>query len=251
MPAIDVSTLALLPCSAVALFGMLSLAYGHATWHLGLVKRVFLRGQLIFFVGAACWASEETGMLPCPMRFSLHPIWHVCVAHTLMAWSAFLKYHRGHFFGFKVEIRGQWWCPYAVWLAPDDPMSNPIIRHAAIIDCPAAAGRGGRRNTYLLPKLPRPAMHNIRRLSGLGALKQVWRGESFFDPDAARMQWGQKLKLRDSRIALTPFLKAWQRLKSWVWLREQRTNLRGTGIAHALEEQKPWQKQERAGTVVV
>jgi len=185
---VDMSTLALLPCSAIAVVGMISLAYGRATWHLGRVKRVFMRGTLIFVVGIACWLSEEAGALPCPTRFTLHPVWHVCSAHSLMAWSAFLKYHRGLFFGFRVEMKGWWWCPYAVWREPADPMSNPIVRHAS---GDGARYAGGRRNTYLESKMPRPAM----------STRGLWRGGSFFCRSSVlaagrRLSTARRLSLR-------------------------------------------------------
>jgi len=167
------------------LIGMVSLAYGRATWHLGRVKRVFLRGQVFFLIGTMCWLSEEAGVLPCPNRFSLHPIWHVCVAHTLMAWSAFLKYHRGLFFGFKVELKGWWWCPYTVWSEPDDPMSNPIIRHAERGERTNPAA-GGRRNTYLAAKVQRPTMGTR------GSSRGLWRGASFFGHGDSALSGGAR-----------------------------------------------------------
>ena len=171
--------------------------------------------------------------------------------------SAFLKYHRGHFFGFKVEIRGRWWCPYTVWLAPDDPMSNPIIRHATIIGCPAAAGPGGRRNTYLMPKLPRPAMNHIRNLrqSGLGAVKQLWRGESFFVPEAPHRQRNPTSCVPTK----TFFRKAWHRLSWWAGGRDESAHLPGPGTPHASglssglsprdgdDQQKTWARQKHEG----
>jgi hypothetical protein len=83
---LDVSLCVLMPCMLVAFFGMAGLAYSRATWHLGAPKRVLVRGQLIFMIGAACWMMDEGGVLTCPVIFSLHPVWHVCVAHTLLAW---------------------------------------------------------------------------------------------------------------------------------------------------------------------
>ena len=86
---------------------------------------------------------------------------------------AFLKYHRGLFFGFRVEIRGYWWCPYTVWLEPENPLTNPIIRHSMGI---RASTKRARRNTYLAPKVSRPPL----------SVKQAWRGESFYPGALAR-----------------------------------------------------------------
>ena len=108
---LDMQVLMLLPCAAVGFLSMITLAYGQAAWHLGKLKRTFLRGTLTYFVGAACWMLEEQGLIACPTTFSLHPIWHITSAYALLSWTAFLKYHRGAFFGFRVELEGRWWCP--------------------------------------------------------------------------------------------------------------------------------------------
>lgn len=78
--------------------------------------------------------------------------------------TAFLKYHRGRFFGFDVELKGWWWCPYTVWHEPACPNSNPIIRHARASD---------RRNSYVAPK------HQLAAGNRYG-VRQLWRGKSDF-----------------------------------------------------------------------
>lgn len=83
---VDAAVIGLVPGAAVALASMITLAYGNATWHLGHLKRVFLRGTLIFAAGASFWVADEMGLLPCPSFFGLHALWHLCSAHALMAW---------------------------------------------------------------------------------------------------------------------------------------------------------------------
>ena len=50
----------------IALVMFCRLACGKATWHLGALKRIVLRGTAAAFVGTACWFIEQTGALPCP-----------------------------------------------------------------------------------------------------------------------------------------------------------------------------------------
>ena len=171
-------------CAFVATAGMIKLAYGKANWHQGKPKRVFLRATIFHLVGTACWVSESSRLSlastvgGCGTIFSLlHPVWHVCEAQALMGWVAFLKYHRGHFFGFKVKLRGWWWCPFAVWLEPEDEEdanANPIIRHARSQKRAIAAGR---RNTYVDPELISSAT--------TWHAKHAWRGESFVSTSKA------------------------------------------------------------------
>ena len=135
-------------------------------------------------------------IMPCPAPFTLHSLWHVSSAHALMAWAAFLKYHRGLFFGFRPELRGRWWCPYTVWEEPENPDENPIIRHTRVVgqedddddaqqqrvtrsrshrastaSTSSSAGRGGRRNSYSMPKARCGAGTS-------GGVRQLWRGAS-------------------------------------------------------------------------
>ena len=169
-------------CLLVALVCLLKLAYGNAYWHLGHAKRIFLRATFFHCLGILCWFLENTQMHlvhqpgGCDPLFTLlHPIWHLCEAHALTAWIAFLKYHRGHFYGFEVEFRGKWWCPYAVWLEPADSdraNANPIIRHAR---SQKRATQAGRRNTYIDPKVLRTSWH----------ARHAWRGQSFFKTSPA------------------------------------------------------------------
>lgn len=179
----------LILCFFIATGGMIKLAYSDATWHLGKAKRVFLRATICHAIGAACWIVESTpymrkeepettlavGSLQvvCPSAFFfLHAIWHVCEAQAIMGWIAFLKFHRGMFFGFDVEMRGHWWCPYSVWLEPIRANENPIIRHAR---SRKNARKAGRRNTYVAPKVERSKAQKDWR--------QVWRGASFIKTD--------------------------------------------------------------------
>ena len=142
-------------------------------------------------VGVACWVVEEAGLMPCPSMFTLHPVWHITMAYALVAWSAFLKYHRGMFYGFKVEIKGYWWCPYTVWSEPEEGAladSHPVVNHSrglrsGSIDKKTGRRKDGRRNTYLAPKLQRPNL-GISRFS---AIAQVWRGHSFYRAEARRI----------------------------------------------------------------
>ena len=174
----DPTLLVTIVCAFVATGGMLKLAYGKANSHQGKPKRVFLRATIFHLIGTACWAAESSRMplIPisggCGTIFSfMHPVWHLCEAQALMGWIAFLKYHRGNFFGFKVKLRGWWWCPFAVWLEPENAEianSNPIIRHARSQKRARAAGR---RNTYVDPEM-------ISSVSGWHA-KTAWRGDSF------------------------------------------------------------------------
>lgn len=64
----------------------IKLMCNEATWHVGPLKRVILRGALAFVLAVACWVIEELGALPCPTAFTLHPFWHVCSAYALLCW---------------------------------------------------------------------------------------------------------------------------------------------------------------------
>lgn len=171
---IDISNWGLIPCFGVVILCSFKLLYGDATWHHGPPKRVFLRGTFIFIISWACWCLNEAKLvIACPAPISLHVFWHLGAAHALLAWMAFLRYHRGLFFGFRPEVRGWWWCPFTVWRPPIDAMSNQIIRHS---QSRAAARESGRRNSYTTAKLRRPSVALTRAKS----LRQVWRGESFY-----------------------------------------------------------------------
>ena len=174
---LDMPIVALMPSATLGLVSMITLAYGKATWHLGKLKRVFLRGTLVYIFGALAWTIEEQiGLFSCPRAFTMHSVWHLTSAFSLLSWTAFLKYHRGLFFGFRPELRGYCWCPYVVWLEPEvDPERNPIIRHAHMPSrSPDDNSRlTNRRNTYVEPKCMLPV--------GTGSstrIKQLWRGQS-------------------------------------------------------------------------
>ena len=161
-----------------------------ATWHLGRLKRVFLVGTLIFVMGFVCWMLEELGAVGCG-PVTLHSMWHVCSSHALMAWTAFLKYHRGLLFGFRPELRGWWWCPFTVWHEPTDPELNPIIRHTrgmrgqqtdAPTESPAPSAADGVRNrrrrfqnSYLMPKV---RLKTSAPSTAGSSMRRLWRGAS-------------------------------------------------------------------------
>ena len=180
-----VQVMMILPCAGVILGSMLVLAYGKATWHLGKIKRVFLKGTMANLIGVTCWVVEELGVLECPAIISLHPMWHVAAAYSLLAWTAFLKYHRGAFLGFKVEIREVCWCPYTIWQEPDNPEDNPIIRHSKTVPkkdngCSGALNsNGGRRNTFLEPKFT-TVETALGGQSIFTRVQTLWRGASFY-----------------------------------------------------------------------
>lgn len=122
--------------------------------------------------------------------------------------SALLKYHRGVFFGFRVEIKGWWWCPYTVWHPPETPDENPIVRHASKPKMlPAGADPdsrlNARRNTCLAQKLARPALRITDRTTGRSGIKQLWRGESFYSPVLGRASRLGGL-FRRSKMATAP-----------------------------------------------
>ena len=177
----DVATFGIIPCFIVVMLCSYKLVYGKSTWHEGKPKRVFLIGTFVFVFSFACWIFDHAKILvPCPSPVSLHIIWHLGAAHALMAWMAFLRYHRGRFFGFKPKICGFCWCPYTVWERPDDAMSNPMIRHS---QTRKKEGESGRRNSYTMPQIRRPSIGFKKNLEQ--SLRQVWRGESFYGPARA------------------------------------------------------------------
>ena len=103
--------------------------------------------------------------------------------------TTFLKYHRGRFFGFRVQIRHWKCCPYTVWLEPNNPDANPIVKHSKSSRASAASGR---RNTYITPKAARPGLSiaSLSRGEGSKNFKQAWRGESFYQnkpPNLAKL----------------------------------------------------------------
>jgi len=171
---LDMNTIIMGAVTVCWLNGMLMLSYGKATWHLGRLKRLFISATIMIAVGFAVWQLEEGTFLsawPCPVPISLHTLWHVCAAYSLLAWTAFLKYHRGMFFGFRVELKGRWWCPYVTWSEPLDGSNNPMVRHSS---SHKSARRAGRRNSYITEKAQRPSTASIQNI------KMAWRGESFF-----------------------------------------------------------------------
>jgi hypothetical protein len=186
---LDLSLVGLIPCFVVSVATMVSFSCSNAAWHLGSLKRVYLRGTLIFMLGFGLWSLEEMGyLLECPAPVSLHSVWHISSAHALMAWSAFLKYHRGRFFGFRVQLKGWWWCPYTVWLPPDQPEQNPMIRHSqppAQEQRPRASRLIKRRNTYCSPAvtLREPSSTKGRKHD----VRALWRGASFLR--ASMLSW--------------------------------------------------------------
>ena len=199
----DMPIAGLVPVMAVGARYMVALAYGRATWHLGRLKRVFLRGTIIFFLGFMGWMLEEVGgVLACPAPITLHSVWHVCSAHALMAWAAFLKYHRGLFFGFRPELKGWWWCPYTVWREPENADDNPIIRHTRSLSDRTnddVARTQGRRNSYAMPKARlRPLAQEATTGSRRGNVRQLWRGASMHRMSTV---WWSDVNRRMSRLS--------------------------------------------------
>lgn len=180
----------------------IKLMYSTATWHVGRLKRVVLSGIISFCLAAASWFIEENGYLPCPTMFTLHPLWHLLSAYALLCWTVFVKYHRGRFFGFVVQIKGPWWAPYVCWTKPcgRSASDNPIIRHSQ-----PARGDHGRRNSYVTAQFrkrsqPTEICCDRGSTSSLGEsspsrlwelsprlgessrrIKTMWRGGSFFE----------------------------------------------------------------------
>ena len=189
---LDLSILGLIPCFVVSVAIMVSFSCSNAGWHNGPLKRLYLRGTFIFIFGFCLWLLEELGYLfACPAPFSLHSIWHITSAHGLMAWSAFLKYHRGRFFGFRVQLRGWWWCPYTIWLLPDKPEENPIIRHSQASTGFAPQEKPDRatvrRNTYCSAAVTlRQSACQARKYD----VRALWRGASFHH--ASVLDWLHK-----------------------------------------------------------
>ena len=212
----DMPVVGLVPVMGLGLRYMVALAYGKATWHLGRLKRTFLRGTIIFILGFCGWMIEESEVLqsvmPCPAPFTLHALWHVSSAHALMAWAAFLKYHRGLFFGFRPELRGRWWCPYTVWEEPENPDENPIIRHTRVVQddddtqsptrspsrrssTSSTWSSAGRRNSYSMPKARcRTSYGASAPQRANGGVRQLWRGASMHRMSS--LEW-----LRTSRMS--------------------------------------------------
>ena len=86
-------SLALEPVLAIGPLLMISFVYvwvklmcNNATWHVGKLKRVILRGALSFILACGCWFIEELGVMPCPHPFTLHPFWHLFAAYALLSW---------------------------------------------------------------------------------------------------------------------------------------------------------------------
>lgn len=131
-----------------------------------------------------------------------------------MCMTCFCKYHRGRLFGFKVELRGHWLCPYTVWLEPESLDRNPIARHtsssqivsaqrrapkrmsitaiageiAGKVPTPIRRQRGsimgsgklaGRRNSYCMAQVARPVRSGKGLKAAVNRVREVWRGSSF------------------------------------------------------------------------
>ena len=83
------------------------------------MKRMLLLGTSLMILAITFWMVEEN--LPSckdgksPMFFSLHPLWHIFAALGLNMWTCVCKFHRGHFYGFDVEIRGTALLPRVIW----------------------------------------------------------------------------------------------------------------------------------------
>ena len=83
----DLGLMAFNPIAVIVVtFGVFTLSYGKATWHMGHAKRTAIRAVVVSLFGTACWAIEELGVFRCPSPVSLHPFWHVSIAYALMAW---------------------------------------------------------------------------------------------------------------------------------------------------------------------
>ena len=70
----------------IALIVMLRLTYRRSSWHVGVVKRILLRATFIHLLGAVLWVVEESKLMPCPYPITFHSVWHLCSAHSLVAW---------------------------------------------------------------------------------------------------------------------------------------------------------------------
>ena len=152
----------------IMLFIWAKLMTNDATWHLGKLKRTIIRGFLALLLATTFWVLEEAGAIPCPSVLTLHPLWHIFSAHALLCMTSFCKYHRGRLFGFNVELRGHWLCPYTVWLEPESTDRNPIVRHTSTAWRFLFQLRGGRRGCQspqllvtLLERSPFPERRSV------------------------------------------------------------------------------------------
>jgi len=206
----------------IMLFIWAKLMTNDATWHLGKLKRTIIRGFLALLLATTFWVLEEAGAIPCPSVLTLHPLWHIFSAHALLCMTSFCKYHRGRLFGFNVELRGHWLCPYTVWLEPESTDRNPIVRHTSSVALPVSTQRGtkrmsitaiagdiagkvpiprkakrgsvmgagnklaGRRNSYCTAQVMRPARSGKGLKAAVNRAREIWRGNSFMgeSPDA-------------------------------------------------------------------
>lgn len=168
-----------------------------ATWHLGKMKRTIIRGFFALLLATTFWVLEEAGVVPCPSVITLHPLWHIFSAHALLCMTSFCKFHRGRLFGFKVELRGHWLCPYTVWLEPEYIDRNPIVRHTSSSKLPSqktsitpiagmlprktrgsvmVSGKAtGRRNSYCTAQFVRYRWHVKKASAGFWLLSSVDR----------------------------------------------------------------------------
>ena len=165
-----------------------------ATWHLGKLKRTIIRGFFALALATTFWVLEESGVTPCPSVLTLHPLWHIFSAHALVCMTCFCKYHRGRLFGFKVELRGHWLCPYTVWLEPESVDRNPIARHTSSSQLVSAQRRASKRMSITAIAGEVAGKVPIRRQRGsiMGSGKLAGRRNSYCMAQVARCRWHVK-----------------------------------------------------------
>ena len=135
--------------------------------------------------------------MPCPSVLTLHPLWHIFSAHALLCMTSFCKYHRGRLFGFKVELRGHWLCPYTVWLEPESIDRNPIVRHTSSSQLPVPPQRGASKRMSITViageiagRVPTP--RRAQRGSVMGSGKLAGRRNSYCMAQVMRYRWHVK-----------------------------------------------------------
>ena len=118
------------------IIAFLLISYSRGHWHEGELKRMLLIGTGLMLAGVMFWIVEPR--LPqCrpgseePMVFSLHPLWHICVALGLNMWTCVCKFHRGVFYGFEVEVRGHVLFPRVIWTPRVDDAHGGTRRRLA------------------------------------------------------------------------------------------------------------------------
>tara|TARA_B100000767_G_scaffold261741_1_gene273686 strand:- start:397 stop:1092 length:696 start_codon:yes stop_codon:yes gene_type:complete len=181
----------------ILIFVWAKLMTNDATWHLGKLKRTIIRGFFALVLATIFWLLEEAGAMPCPSVLTLHPLWHIFSAHALLCMTSFCKYHRGRLFGFKVELRGHWLCPYTVWLEPESIDRNPIVRHTSSSQLPVPPQRGASKRMSITViageiagRVPTP--RRAQRGSVMGSGKLAGRRNSYCMAQVMRYRWHVK-----------------------------------------------------------